>query len=721
MIRQWYHSLLHHNPDGIMVFSRNARILSANPAAEAILGRTIHELIQCETYGELVTQEERQKLYSYFLQVIQGEHQTFSTRMLYKDGRILEIDAKLVPMVVNGQVAGCFGIFKDMTGYREAQRELLRTKDTIESFIHHSSDGIVVVDLECNIIRTNQAFCDLIDSSPSEVLGTPINSLPNYLNQQNLLDIWGHIANGDQWFNYEAEQVRSDGSIVNLDIHVSPIANEQGRVYGYAGTIYNITPRKKLECELRESREKYKLIAENMTDLICLIDDKWMIRFMSPSSAWILGYPPEKLENTLVWAWISDEQRIPLKPLFMSSGIRETILTELEFSLPDGSRIVLECNSMPLYREDGTLKYISVVARDITQRKKDQQALAEAEAKYRVLVEEALMGVYLYQDGYYLYANPRLCEMLGYTIEEISRIPVAELVFKDDLPLMEENIRLRFNEDVKNVNYSYRMVRKDGSIASMEGTGSLTTFNGKQAIIGTVMDMTERNKTEEILRKTDRLSLVGQLAAGVAHEIRNPLTSLKGFVHLLKARSKGYTEYLDIMSSELDRINYIVSEFMLVAKPQGAVQFEKKDVAAIMDQVISLLSSQAALFNVQFLTAKFTDSIFVNCDENQMKQVFINITKNAVESMPKGGYVRIEFTRQPDNRLRIRIEDQGDGIPEDRMPQVGEPFYTTKEKGTGLGLMVCYKIIQSHGGSIAINSVVHKGTVVDITLPLAEA
>jgi PAS domain S-box-containing protein len=331
-------------------------------------------------------------------------------------------------------------------------------------------------------------------------------------------------------------------------------------------------------------------------------------------------------------------------------------------------------------------------------------------------VEESLTGVYLLQEGYLMYANPKLCDMLGYSQEEFQQIKAIDFVVPDDRSILEENIKLRLRGERKNVIFSYRVCRKDGSIAELEGTGRVTEYNGKPAILGTLMDITERSHTDELLRKSDQLSIVGQLAAGVAHEIRNPLTSLKGFVQLIRSRSHEYTEFLDIMLSELDRINYIVSEFMLVAKPQ-AKQYQRNNIISIMDNVLSFLNSQAALFNVQFIKAAMSDALYVLCDENQIKQVFINLLKNAMEAMPKGGIVTIEMGYHSDRKVRIRIEDQGGGIPADKLAQLGEPFFTTKETGTGLGLMVCYKIIEAHKGCLNIQSVLGEGTLIDILLP----
>ncbi|MGV2963528.1 PAS domain S-box protein [Paenibacillus sp. AGC30] len=240
------------------------------------------------------------------------------------------------------------------------------------------------------------------------------------------------------------------------------------------------------------------------------------------------------------------------------------------------------------------------------------------------------------------------------------------------------------------------------------------------ALISVSRDITSRNRMEELLRRSEKLTTVGQLAAGVAHEIRNPLTTLRGFLQLQQESNKLNHRHLDLMLSELDRINLIVGEFLILAKPQ-AVHFQNRDIRFILGDVISLLDSQAHLHGVEFVLRASSDSAMVHCEENQLKQVFINLLKNGMEAMPNGGSIHIKLKHDEQlKRVRIEIRDEGIGIPEEMMPKLGEPFFTNKESGTGLGLMVSQRIIQSHKGMMDIKSVMNKGTTVIIELPASD-
>ncbi|KQO13788.1 ATP-binding protein [Paenibacillus sp. Leaf72] len=236
-----------------------------------------------------------------------------------------------------------------------------------------------------------------------------------------------------------------------------------------------------------------------------------------------------------------------------------------------------------------------------------------------------------------------------------------------------------------------------------------------KAFASITRDMRSRNKMEELLRRSEKLTTVGQLAAGVAHEIRNPLTTLRGFLQLQLKNRTGNTEHTSLMLSELDRINLIVSEFLILAKPQ-ATQFTLKDVKQVLRDVLLFLDSEAHLHNAEFLTVFAEEPCLISCEENQLKQVFINVLKNAIEAMPTGGPIYIRLKRNT-GHITIEIADEGIGIPEELISQIGSPFVTGKESGTGLGMMVSQRIIQSHQGMIDIQSQVNAGTTVTITLP----
>jgi PAS domain S-box-containing protein len=232
-------------------------------------------------------------------------------------------------------------------------------------------------------------------------------------------------------------------------------------------------------------------------------------------------------------------------------------------------------------------------------------------------------------------------------------------------------------------------------------------------------NITSRKQAEEMLRRSEKLSIIGQLAAGVAHEVRNPLTTLRGFVQLHKQTGTLSETHLDLMLSELDDINMIVSEFLVLAKPQ-ANQYARVEIVPIIRDIVMIMESEARLNGVMLsyeAEENIPDVVVVG---SQIKQVMINLIKNGIEAMPDGGgKLDIRVAPAEKDEVVIQVIDQGYGISEENLPRLCEPFFTSKSQGYGLGLMVCQQIIDNHKGSLSFCSTLGEGTCVEVRLPAA--
>lgn len=340
-----------------------------------------------------------------------------------------------------------------------------------------------------------------------------------------------------------------------------------------------------------------------------------------------------------------------------------------------------------------------------------------SEDSYKQLIDSLPESVFIHQDYKIVYANKATVSMVGATNKE-------ELIGKSIFEFIDLNYKDRLLERLKQVkkekrplnSIEHRIKRLDGSMFFFEVSSLYIVFGDKEAVLSIGKDITERKKqTEGLLQKSEKLAMLGQMAAGIAHEIRNPLTSIKGFIQLFKSNNIK-EEYFDIVFSELDRINAIVSEFLVLAKPSTAI-FVEQDVKVLIKEVVTLINSQLILNNVQIFVEFDSDLPMLSCEKNQLKQVFLNLLKNSIEAMPKGGIIDVKVKEKEEGKISIQIIDQGIGIPKERIPTLGEPFYTTKEKGTGLGLMTCYRIIESHNGKLTIQSKLNEGTTIEIILP----
>jgi signal transduction histidine kinase len=221
----------------------------------------------------------------------------------------------------------------------------------------------------------------------------------------------------------------------------------------------------------------------------------------------------------------------------------------------------------------------------------------------------------------------------------------------------------------------------------------------------------------EELRQKEKLAVIGQMAAAIGHEIRNPLASLKGFTQLQQERSPNSNNFYPIMIQEIDRINSIVNDLMYIGKPKS-LQFEKASIEEIIAYTLTITHQQAERQKIHIETVMEGPLPPIECDDKQLKQVFINLIKNATEAMPDGGKIRIHIKVLKGKRMLISVEDEGCGIEDKNILNIGEPFYTTKKDGTGLGLMVTNQIIADHKGQFKIESHVGIGTKVTVILPI---
>jgi signal transduction histidine kinase len=227
-------------------------------------------------------------------------------------------------------------------------------------------------------------------------------------------------------------------------------------------------------------------------------------------------------------------------------------------------------------------------------------------------------------------------------------------------------------------------------------------------------DITMLKRERQLL--SEKQAAAGQLAAGIAHEIRNPITAIKGFMQLMMGEHKGDPTYYNIVESEINRVEMILKDLMVLAKPTK-INYQALDIRSLLDKVLTLMESQTLLNNIEVIKNFHSLEVIIVGDENQLKQVFINYIKNAIEAMPDGGKIIVEGIHLNDS-VHIRIIDEGSGIPHEILDRISEPFFTTKEHGTGLGMLVCNEIIEEHKGKSNIFSST-EGTCIEVILPSA--
>lgn len=248
-------------------------------------------------------------------------------------------------------------------------------------------------------------------------------------------------------------------------------------------------------------------------------------------------------------------------------------------------------------------------------------------------------------------------------------------------------------------------LRKDGKTVEVSINASpIKDSNGKIVGISSITrDITEHKRLEKEMARLDRLNLVGEMAAAIGHEVRNPMTTVRGFLQLLGARPefKHYGEYFSIMIEELDRANFIISEFLSLHKKR-AVEMKNGNLNSILEALFPLIEA-GGLANDKYVKLELSPVPDFNMNEKEIRQLILNLARNGFEAMSSGETLTIK-TCLEENRIVLMVRDQGPGIPQEVMEKLGTPFFSTKDRGTGLGLAVCYSIAARHNAVIDIDT-----------------
>ena len=398
---------------------------------------------------------------------------------------------------------------------------------------------------------------------------------------------------------------------------------------------------------------------------------------------------------------------------------------EIRNKAKDGSFYWVDTTIVPFLGKNGKPYQYVAIRHDITNRKltevRLQDSLKEV-SDINFALDQSSIVAFTDEKGKITKVNDKFCEISKYSREEL---------IGEDHRILNSGIHSKafFKELWSTIGNGQvwkgeiRNKAKDGSYYWVDTTiiPFMNEIGKPYQYLAIRNDITERKKTEETLHRQDKLAAVGQLAAGVAHEIRNPLTSMKGYGEFLleDETDPQRREFIEIILDEIGRVNTIVEDFMVLAKPK-AVALEEKNIVTIIKNVLSLLEFEARKKQVSMSFEANDDIIQIECDEDRLKQVFLNFVKNGIEAMPNGGELTVKVNVE-NNLVQISIQDTGVGIPQDKLKKIGEPFYTTKKEGNGLGLMVSFKIIESHQGKVYIESEQNKGTTFNIVLPAKTA
>lgn len=350
------------------------------------------------------------------------------------------------------------------------------------------------------------------------------------------------------------------------------------------------------------------------------------------------------------------------------------------------------------------------------------QSLANLRALHERIVASIRSGVVTTDlDGRIFTFNVAAQEITGYQ-EQTIRGKDASILFGELKEHITETLRA-LEKGTNSPRFEANCLTSEGmrlrlgySVSPLSSEAGDTT-----GMVITFQDLTQVRSLEETSRRQDRLAAIGRMAASIAHEIRNPLAAMRGSIQMLRAEvdsDSSQAELMEIILRESDRLNRIITDFLSYARPRSLTQ-ARVDVGDLLHQTFALMRHSPEISTSQSIVEELPEEpIFAEADEGQLKQVFWNLARNALQAMPQGGMLRATLETNSNNRLRIAFTDTGRGMSPDQVEHLFEPFSSTTG-GTGLGLSIVYQIIRDHGGTINVRSRVGQGTTITVALPVA--
>lgn len=476
------------------------------------------------------------------------------------------------------------------------------------------------------------------------------------------------------------------------------------------------TDGRKTEDEERETGDASKLSIHNVLneteDAVFLLDQSGCFIDMNKKAETLSGLNGDDFKGVHYEELLLQEDRLDVAKHFQKAFAGEVQVYDVTLNRKQGL-IVLTVINIP-HIVSGKIRGVYGVAKPKRLPCNWNNLASIIEDKYKVIVENSYDIICLTdKEGHYLLASHSYLPVLGYEPLKLTGQSVLSYIHPNDHKRVQETLIKMVQTKEESEAVVYRKMHANGQYKYFEGKGMPILSSSGEVVSFVVIsrDITDMKNRDDLLIRSEKLALAGELAAGIAHEIKNPLTTLKGFFQLTESQLEPYR---DVLMHELNQINDIIEELLLVARPR-AIKEEEVDLLNVIRESLTSIDTEIQLKNIT-LDLQLCDEAYLLCAPHQLTQVFINLLKNAVEAMDNEGNLSINV-KKVNQTIHIIVKDTGIGMTQEDLARLGEPYYSISSKGTGIGLMVCYKVIENHGGSMSITSVCEVGTEVSIQLP----
>ena len=499
----------------------------------------------------------------------------------------------------------------------------------------------------------------------------------------------------------------------------------------------NIRLRSGTEKELRDSERKYRELTVQLPQTVFELDAFGNIVFINPFGYQLLGYTHDDLSAGLNIQNVVVQEERELVNNDINLALQGTPqVREYQLQKKDSSTFPAIAYSIPIVKEGQTIGLRGIFL-DISERKRTEQSLKESENKFRELTEKSPVGVYIIQDWKFKYVNPRFSGIFGYNVEEMTlKMGPKDVVLPEDWPKVEEGLRKKLAGEIESPYYEIRGLTKKGNYVDIVVFGSMTAFESRPAIVGTILDITERKHIEnDLLRAKEAAEAAAKaksdFLANMSHEIRTPMNAVIGTISLILETdlNQEQKEYLETISNSGQALLTIINDILDFSRiEKGKIELERQPfrLQSSVEEALNIISSQAREKGLKLhysMEGHIPETMAG--DASRIRQVLVNLLSNAVKFTERGEIeVKVSASELPDDGYEIHFSviDTGIGISQETSGKLFLPFSqadastSRKYGGTGLGLAISKKLVELMGGRIWFESEEGKGSIFHFTV-----
>ena len=616
----------------------------------------------------------------------------------------------------------------DITRHKQAEEALHASETQYRRLFETARDGILIQDVATGVVTdVNPFLIEMLGFPHDEFLGKAVWELRCVKDSKIVKDLFRELQD-KEYVRYDELTLETvDGRRVDVEFIANVYDVDNHRVIQC--NIRDITERKLADMTLKQSENKYRELTESISDVFFAMDNDLRYTHWNKASEKLTGVTAtDALGKKFFDIFPENEATTSLQEMYLKA-IKTQQSQHFISEYPGGQNIIHEITVYP--SKDG----ISIFIKDITERKQAEASLIESESRFRTLIEKAPIAINISRDGKVLYANQKLVELTRETNPEknIGR-PIIDFFIPELREGYQAGLKLRSSGLPAPENYESKILRADGSQIPVQIQGSQLRLSDGMAHIAFITDITERKNAEKEKQELEdkaqvasRLAAVGEMAAGIAHEINNPLTGVIGFSQLLLEKQNVPEDIKDdirVIADGSKRVADIVKRLLTFARQTKPIK-TSVNLNELIDNTLKLREYVLKTENINVVTRFDPELSWTVIDPGQIQQVFLNLIINAEQAMKKAhGKGRLVITTEKkENNIRISFQDDGLGITRENMGHIFEPFFTTKDvgEGTGLGLSLSRSIVLEHGGQMSVESESSLGATFIVELPIVDS